>query len=346
MASNNSPIHILSARLLTEAQLALLNAATPRVHIAQVAGKTDAEIEQAFTPQTEVLFCGRGSFSIKHATGLKWAQAENAGVDHFHGTEIWRSPITLTSANGAHTPHMPEWVLSVMLSHAYKLQLSQAYQQKQVWGGDEHRVLFTPRELRGQTVGIVGYGAIGREIARLAKALGLRVLATQRTATSSTKYDGYAAPGTGDPEGTVPDAYFALDTPGQLHQLLNQSDIVILLVPLTDDTRHLIGANELAQMKPDALLINIGRGGLIDQQALMNAMNDKVIGGAVLDVTEPEPLPSDHPLWRTPNVFITPHVAGLSTHYTDNVVRIFAENLRRYANGEKLVNVVRRELGY
>ena len=343
MASNNSLIHILSARLLTDAQLALLTAATPRARIVQVAGKTDAEIERAFTPDTEVLFCGRGSFSISAATGLKWAQAENAGVDHFHGSELWRSPITLTSANGAHTPHMPEWVLSVMLSHAYKLPLSQAYQQKQVWGGGEHRALFTPRELRGQTLGIVGYGAIGREIARLAKAFGMHVLATRRDENASKKYDGYTVPNTGDPDGTLPDAYFSM---GQLPELLKQSDIVILLVPLTQDTRHLIGASELAQMKPDAMLINLGRGGLVDQPALINAINNNLIGHAVLDVIEPEPLPSDHLLWRTPNVFITPHVAGLSTHYIDNVVRIFAENLRRYANGEGLLNVVRRELGY
>lgn len=344
--TSNLPIEILSARLLTDRQLAMLTSATPRAHIVQVAGTTNAEIEQALTPDIEVLFCGRGNFSIAAAAGLKWVQAENAGVDHFHGSEIWGSPVTLTSANGAHTPHMPEFVLSVMLSHAYKLPLSREFQQRQVWGGGEHRVGFTPRELRGQTVGIVGYGAIGREIARLATALGMRVLATKRTETSPTTYDGYAAPGTGDPEGALPDAYFVLDTPGQLQQLLSQSDIVILLVPMTTDTRHLIGASELVQMKRDALLINIGRGGLIDQQALMDAMNDNMIGGAVLDVTDPEPLPGDHPLWHTPNVLITPHVAGLSTHYNDNVVRVFAKNLRRYANGEALVNVVRRELGY
>ena len=339
-------IRIVSARSLTPTQLALLQAATPRADITHLNTNSSAELATALTSEVDVLFTGRGNFSIAAATGLKWVQAENAGVDHFHGTEIWRSDVTLTSANGAHTPHMPEWVLAVMLSHAYKLPLSHEYQQKPMWGGGEHRQRFTPRELRGQTVGIVGYGAIGREIARLAKALGLRVLATKRTEASSLRYDGYAAPGTGDPDGALPDAYFALDQPNQLTRFLNQSDIVILLVPLTDDTRHLIGASELAQMKPDALLINIGRGGLIDQPALMDAMNNKVIGGAVLDVTEPEPLPSDHPLWRTPNVLITPHVAGLSAHYNDNVVRIFAENLRRYANGEALLNVVRRELGY
>jgi phosphoglycerate dehydrogenase-like enzyme len=340
--SSTHPIRILSVRALTQTQLDLLRAATPRAEIVH----GPADLAAALTPEVEVLFTGRGNFSIAGATGLKWVQAENAGVDHFHGTEIWRSPITLTSANGAHTPHMPEFVLATMFWHAYKLLLAHDYQHKQVWGSNEHRALFTPRELRGQTVGIVGYGAIGREIARLCKGLGLRVLATKRTAASSTKYDGYAAPGTGDPDGVLPDAFFALDQPNQLHQLLNQSDVVILLVPMTDATRHIMGANELAQMKRDALLINIGRGGLIDQQALMAAMNDNALGGAVLDVTDPEPLPSDHPLWRTPNVFITPHIAGLSRHYEDNVTRIFAENLRRYASGEPLVNVVQRELGY
>jgi phosphoglycerate dehydrogenase-like enzyme len=335
-------IHVLSVRALTAAQLDLLRAATPRAEIVH----GPADLAAAMNSQVEVLFTGRGNISIAGATGLKWVQAENAGVDHFHGTEIWRSPITLTSANGAHTPHMPEFVLSVVLSHAYKLPLAREYQQRQVWGSNEHREQFTPRELRGQTVGIVGYGAIGREIARLCKALGLRVLVTKRTQASSVRYDGYAAPGTGDADGVLPDAFFALDTPGQLHQLLNQSDVVILLVPMTDATRQLIGANELAQMKRDALLINIGRGGLIDQQALIDAMTNNLIGGAVLDVTDPEPLPGDHALWRTPNVFITPHIAGLSTHYNDNVVRIFAENLRRYADGAGLMNVVRRELGY
>ena len=289
---------------------------------------------------------GCGNFSIQRATGLKWVQAENAGVEHFHDTEIWRSAVILTSANGAHTPHMPEFVLTAMLSYAYKLPLAQSYQIQQVWGSGEHRSLFTPRELRGQTLGIVGYGAIGREIARLAKAIGMRVLATKRTQASALRYDGYIEPGTGDPDGTLPDAFFALDQPDHLTQLLSQSDIVILLVPLTNDTRHLIGAAQLASMKPDALLINIGRGGLIDQPALIDALNNHIIGGAVLDVTDPEPLPKDDPLWRAPNVVVTPHIAGLSAHYHDNVVRVFAENLRRYTAGKPLLNVVQRELEY
>ena len=343
---SSDPLHILSVRALTKPQLQVIRAATPNAIVIHFDATTSAQIEAALTPDIEILLTGRGNFSIQQATGLKWVQAENAGVEHFHGTDIWNSAITLTSANGAHTPHMPEFVLAAMLSHAYKLPLAQSYQERRVWGGGEHRSLFTPRELHGQTLGIVGYGAIGREIARLAKAIGMHVLATKRSAASSTRFDGYSAPGTGDPQGTLPDAFFTLDQPNELTQLLNQSDIVVLLVPLTDDTRHLIGAAQLAQMKPDALLINIGRGGLIDQAALIDALNNKVIGGAVLDVTDPEPLPEDDPLWRAPNVIITPHIAGLSAHYHDNVLRMFAENLRRYTQGEPLLNVVRRELGY
>ena len=344
--STSEPLRILSVRALTKAQQDAILAAAPNALIRHFDAATPAEIEAALTPDVEVLLTGRGNFSIQRATGLKWVQAENAGVEHFHGTDIWNSAVTLTSANGAHTPHMPEFVLAAMLSHAYKLPLAQGYQARRVWGGGEHRALFTPRELHGQVLGIVGYGAIGREIARLAKLLGMRVLATKRTRASSVRYDGYSAPGTGDPDGTLPDAFFALDQPNQLTQLLNQSDIVILLVPLTDDTRHLIGVAQLASMRRDALLINIGRGGLIDQAALIDALNNNVIGGAVLDVTDPEPLPEDDLLWHTPNVVITPHIAGLSARYHDNVVRVFAENLRRYTAGEPLLNVVRRELGY
>ncbi|MFN8446068.1 MAG: NAD(P)-dependent oxidoreductase [Caldilineaceae bacterium] len=162
-------------------------------------------------------------------------------------------------------------------------------------------------------------------------------------AGGSLQYRGYLPPGLGDPEGTLPDDYFTME---ELPALLRQSDYVVLGVPLVDHTRHLIGAEELAQMQPHALLINIGRGGLIDQVALLDALQQKRIGGAVLDVTDPEPLPADHPLWHQENVIITPHMAGHSPNHFDNVVALFAENLRRYQTGEPLLNLVRRELGY
>jgi phosphoglycerate dehydrogenase-like enzyme len=127
---------------------------------------------------------------------------------------------------------------------------------------------------------------------------------------------------------------------------LQQSDYVVLNVPLMDSTRYLIGEAELAHMQPHALLINIGRGALVDQSALLAALQAQRIGGAVLDVTEPEPLPADHPLWRQENVLITPHLSGHSPQHFDNVAKVFAENLRRHLAGEPLLNLVQRELGY
>lgn len=336
-------LHIVATRKFTPYQLEMLRAAAPHAEITDLDAQSSAEVEQALTPETEILYTGRGNISLERASGLRWVQGEFAGVDHMHGTPIWQSSAVLTSANGAHVPHTPEYVLSHILAWAYNHDSAASYQKDLTWGSTTHRSSFTPRDLRKQTIGIVGYGAIGREIARLAKLFGMRVIATRRSADSAPNYDGYTVPGTGDPEGRLPDQYLTID---QLPELLQQSDIVVLVVPLIDGTRHLIGAAELAQMKADALLVNIGRGGLIDQQALVDAMQRKLIKRAVLDVTDPEPLPVDDPLWQAPNVLITPHVAGMSSAYIDNVVRVFAENLRRYVQHEPLLNIVQRDLGY
>jgi phosphoglycerate dehydrogenase-like enzyme len=314
----------------------------PDAEIVHFRAQSGSEIQQALTPEVEVLFTGRGDFSFERATGLRWVQMENAGIDHIHDTPLWHTSLPIASANGAHLPHLPEYVLTMLLAWAHRLPELFALQAQSYWfpGKDIHQLW--PRPVYGRTLGIVGYGAIGREIARMAKALGMRVLATRRPG-GSLHYDGFSPPGLGDPDGSLPDAYFTL---AELPALLCQSDYVVLGVPLVEQTRHLIGAEELAQMQLHALLINIGRGGLIDQAALLAALQQKRIGGAVLDVTEPEPLPADHPLWRQENVLITPHMAGHSPHHFDNVVDVFAENLRRYLAGEPLLNLVERELGY
>ncbi len=335
-------IHILSARLLTPYQFERLHTAVPDAEIVHFRAQSGREIEQALTPATEVLFTGRGDFSCERATCLRWVQMENAGIDHIHDTPLWRTALPIASANGAHLPHLPEYVLTMLLAWAHRLPELLALQAQAHWfpGKDIHQLW--PRPVYGRTLGIVGYGAIGRELARMAKALGMRILATRRPG-SSLRYEGYSPPGLGDPDGNLPDAYFTL---AELPTLLQQSDYVVLGVPLVAQTRYLIGAAELAQMQSHALLINIGRGGLIDQAALLAALQQKRIGGAVLDVTEPEPLPADHPLWRQENVIITPHLAGHIEHHFDNVVDVFAENLRRYLAGQPLLNLVERALGY
>lgn len=230
----------------------------------------------------------------------------------------------------------------MLLAWAHRLPELFAHQANGYWFPNGRIQELWPRPVAGRTLGIVGYGAIGREIARMGHALGLRILATRRPGALA-RYAGYSPAGLGDPEGVLPEAWFSL---AELPALLRQSDYVVLGVPLVEGTRHLIGAAELAQMLPHALLINIGRGQLIDQDALLAALQAKQIGGAVLDVTTPEPLPADHPLWRLENVLITPHLAGHIEHHFDNVVELFAENLRRDQAGEPLLNLVERTLGY
>ncbi|MCB0125593.1 MAG: D-2-hydroxyacid dehydrogenase [Caldilineaceae bacterium] len=335
-------LHILSTRELTPIQLASLRAVVPDAQIVHFWAKNCQEIERALTPEIDVLFTGRGDYSFANATGLRWVQMENAGIDHIHNTPLWQTTLPIASANGAHLPHLPEYVLTMLLAWAHRLPTLFTYQAQAYWFPVQQIDQLWPHPVHGRTLGIIGYGAIGREIARMATALGMRIVATRRP-SASTRYDGYTPPGLGDPAGVLPEAWFTL---AELPALLQQSDYVVLGVPLVEGTRHLLGAAELAAMRSNALLINIGRGGLIDQDALLVALQEKRIGGAVLDVTEPEPLPVDHPLWRQENVLITPHMAGHAAHHFDNVVELFAENLRRDLAGEPLLNLVERELGY
>ena len=335
-------VHVLSAQRLTPAQLDQLRAVSPRLRIEQRPAFSAAALEAALTPETEILLTGRTDFAPEHAPALRWVQLTNAGVNSAHGSALWNSPIAITNASGIHAGHLAQYTLAVMLSHAHHLPRTQRLQARRQWAGAEKERILTPWELRGRTLGILGYGAIGRELARLARALGMRVLATKR-ADTSPRFDGWTPDGTGDPDGSIPAQFYSLD---ELPALLAASDVVVLALPLVDATRHIIGAAALAAMRADALIVNIGRGALIDQGALIAALEAGALGGAALDVTDPEPLPSDSPLWGFENVQITPHIAGMSAHYDALTADLFAENLRRYLAGEPLFNLVDRERGY
>jgi phosphoglycerate dehydrogenase-like enzyme len=179
-------------------------------------------------------------------------------------------------------------------------------------------------------VGIVGLGHIGREVARLAKAFGMRVLATRRSARKSrrAKYVDH------------------LFSPDKLRDLLSESDYVVLTLALTPETRGIIGEAELRSMKPTAYLINVARGGLVDEAALVRALEEQRIAGAGLDVFTTEPLPQDSPLWGFENVIISPHIAGGMEDYVARATAVFCENLRRYLGGRRLINVVDKGKGY
>jgi phosphoglycerate dehydrogenase-like enzyme len=264
----------------------------------------------------------------------------SAGANHAVDHPLFNDNVILTTTSGIHAINMGELVLSMMLAWGKRLLGLIEYQHRALWPENRHE-LFLPQELRGAAIGIVGYGSVGREVGRLSRAFGMRILAYD---VSEDPVDhGYAVPGVGDVDGVLPQRYFR---PGELGDMLAECDFVVVAVPLTSATRELIGADELRSMKPSAFFINVARGGVVDELALIRALQEGWIAGAGLDVFVEEPLPASSPLWKMDNVILAPHIAGHTPHYNDRAVDVFAENLRRYLNGQQLLNQVDLELGY
>lgn len=261
---------------------------------------------------------------LKRAPRLKWVQTMSAGVDRFAKMDIWQSPVIITGVSGIHATPIGEFALQFMLMFAKGAPLCFQMKQKREWKR------FTPYVLRGKTVGIVGLGNIGREVARLSKAFGMRVIANRRSVTKQrrTRYVDMLLPA------------------GQLNRLISQSDYIVVATPLTPETRGIIGEKEIRAMKPSAYLINISRGGLVDEEALIRALDEKRIAGAGLDVVATEPLPPESRLWEFDNVILSPHVASGMEDYVERATEVFAENLGRYLSGKKLLNVVDKKRGY
>ncbi|MBT8489881.1 MAG: D-2-hydroxyacid dehydrogenase, partial [Deltaproteobacteria bacterium] len=196
--------------------------------------------------------------------------------------------------------------------------------------------------LRGETIGILGYGSIGREIGRVAKSLGMRVLVYKRN--PSQKNDrGFVLPGTGDPDGSIPDLFYG---PDDLHGILNESDIIVNVLPSTVQTEKILDQEAFASMKTCSLFISIGRGKTVDETALIEAIERGTLSGAGLDVFEIEPLSPSSPLWQFDNVIISPHIGGFFSRYDEIAMILFRENLSRYISGKHLLNRVDRRFGY
>jgi phosphoglycerate dehydrogenase-like enzyme len=334
-------IHLTSTLELTPAQRATLQALSPRLAIRCGACHSPGEVSEALDDRTELLYTFHVPGSLKRAPRLRWVQFHTAGADHAMDTPLWQSPITITTASGIHATPIGEYVLASMLAFTHRLRQRLASQKEALWPKDRFERL-GGRELRGRTVCVVGYGSLGREAARLCRCAGMRVLAVKRD-PAARRDPGFVLPETGDPEGLIPEAFFG---PERLLEALGLSDFVILSLPATASTRRIIGERELRAMPRHAYLVNVSRGSVVDQEALIRALKEGWIGGAGLDVFEPEPLPGDSPLWGLDNVILTPHISGFSLHIGDYAVQVLAENLRRHLAGEPLLNVVDRAKGY
>ena len=278
----------------------------------------DADV--AFTP-----FVDRDVFAS--AARLRWVQSPAAGVGSLMFPELLASPVVLTSARGIRARSIAEHVLGVTIALTRRLPAALRAQAAHRWAQDDLET--EARPLQGQRMGIVGLGAIGLEVVALAAPFGFRISAMRRRA--------------GRPR---PDGVEEVCTPDRLPDLLRQSDVLVLAAPHTPETKKLIGRDQIGQMKPGALLINVARGKLVDDEALIEALRDGRLGGAALDVFSEEPLDPSSPYWDLPNVIITPHTSGAMQDYWTPLVALFADNLRRFEKGEPLLNVVDKVAGY
>ncbi len=320
--------------------LAKIQGVSPDIEVEQVAF-SERKWPDGFSTEAEIYYAAGVMPPLELVPNLRWIQMHWAGINSLRDTAVWDSNILLTTASGVHAPNMAQYTLAQMLAWAHHVPRWLAYQQKGEWPKNRWDK-FLPDELHGRTLGILGYGSLGREIARLVKPFGMKILVTKRDARH-LRDEGYTIPGTGDPQGELPDRVYPSEA---TRSMLKECDYVVITLPLTSQTQHLINRDILKEMKPNAYLINIGRGSIVNEADLVHALKKGWIAGAGLDVFEAEPLPADSPLWRMENVILTPHVSGFTPHYDERAVDIFVENLRRYLSGKPLLNLVNREWEY
>ena len=287
-------------------------------------------------PEVEILIAGWPPTDLSRVPRLRWLQVPSAGVDHLAADPPWRKGLLVTNAKGVYAVPIAEYVTGMVL---------RVNQPAATWSADQaahHWPDGTPQlvsMVRGRTAVVAGYGSIGREVARLLSALGMRILAVKHRPGERVDAS-FRVPGTGDPDGSIPERIVDDEA---LAEVAREADVLVVTMPLTDASRGIVGRDVLAALPPQAWLINISRGPLVDEPALLEALRAGRIAGAVLDVFGEEPLPTDSPWWDVPNVIVTPHASGHTLRFFDELL---VENVRRYLAGEPLLNPVDPERGY
>lgn len=280
----------------------------------------------------EVMFCTFPPSNIADLKSLRWLQIASAGYTQLFGLDLPGRGVRATNALGCFDVPIAEWNISMMVNMARDLRQMIRNQDAAVWD----RSAVFQREIRGLTVGIWGYGGIGRETARLAKQLGLQVHVMTRNGVGP-RGNMYCVAGTGDADGVLPDKVFKR---GEEMDFLSGLDFLVLALPMTKATEGMIGERELQALPRHACVLNPARGPIIQEAALLRALRERWIAGAALDTHYKYPMPPDHPLWKIPNVIFTPHISGssLSPRFKDRLWEIFSLNLERYERGEPLLN--------
>jgi phosphoglycerate dehydrogenase-like enzyme len=296
--------------------------------ISVIVSNVPAKVREA-AAQADVIVNGTSnppllSAAIPPARRARWIHSLWTGVDNVLCPEVLASPLPLTNGRGVFRRPLAEWTIGAMLYFAYRMRRMIRQQQAGVWEA------FTTEEIQGKTLGIVGYGGIGSTAAELARPFGVRIVALRRRTELFRQVANV-------------DQSFA---PSEINQLMAASDYVLLAAPLTEETRGMIGAPQIAAMKPTGVLINVGRGAVVDEPVLIQALETGKIRGAALDVFAVEPLPPGHPFYRLENVLLSPHTADHVQDFVHLAVECFLENLRRFQANEPLLNLVDKHAGY
>lgn len=310
-------------RNVTKEHLAKIRSQSSDIDLQIVAASDTREIEKQMLDANVVAGIPSSIPNLSEAKNLKWVHSFSAGMDKVLTPELVGSNVLCSNSAGIHATPIAEHIIAFLLTFTRKLKETFEQQQQKKWQRIDELT-----ELKDKNVLVIGLGKIGSEAARLASCFGAHVCAIDTSGKEK------------------PSFVKELGTTEQLSAFLGKADFVVLCLPHTKDTHHFINKERLGIMQPYAVLLNIGRGGVVDEQALIEALQQKKIGGAGLDVTEKEPLPKDSPLWDMENVVITPHHSGISEKYMDRAIERFCLNLQAFLEGRPLPNLVDKKQGY
>lgn len=315
------PLHILLNADMPPDLLVELQTCAPAAVILR---KAEIDADPALIHEIDIIYGGISQEQWAQATRLQWVQTTWAGMEGMLTPEAKAHPAVITNAR-IHAEPITEHLFGMLLALTRGLHLACRQQPTGAWDSSAMRA--EVQLLSGKTLGILGLGTIGRRVAEIGQAFGMRILGMRR-----------------HPQPTPPaERVYPME---EKLAMLAQCDVIVDLLPLTPATRHFMDAAAFSVLKPTAILLNAGRGATVDTTALVQALRAGQLHGAALDVTDPEPLPADHPLWTLPHVIITPHYAGSFPGYAESAARLFLKNLARFLHGQPLLNIVDKQAGY
>lgn len=335
-------INVLITLPLDDKLIEKLISVSPKLNLMNEPANRVDEISKESWEAAHILYTNRVIPQPEQAPNLEWIQFHWAGINHALQAPILSRPnMKLTTLSGAACSQVAEYIVMMLLALGHRFPEMRAAQRRSEWPQDRWQ-RFSPVELRGSTVGIIGYGSIGRQTARLLQVFGAKILAAKHNAMKTTD-EGYTLEGMGDPQGEIP---LRIYPPQALKTMVRECDFVVVTAPYTHESKNLVDAEVLQACKSGAYLVHTSRAGVLDQEALVSALKSGKLAGAALDVFDEEPLPAESPLWKAPNLIISPHISGNSPEYDQRAVDLFAENLRRYLIKLPLLNLFDMNLGY